>query len=305
MSKRLNISLPGLDLDNPIIPASGTFGFGYEFNEYYDINILGSISLKGTTLHSKFGNPTPRIAETYLGMLNAIGLQNPGVDKVVSEELEKLKKVYHKKVIANIGGDTVEEYIETVKRISKSDMIGAIELNISCPNVKNGGMSFGLDKDVAYDLTKKVVASTHLPVYVKLSPNVTDIVSIAKRVEEAGAAGITMINTLLGMRLDMKTGKPILSNKTGGLSGPAVKSVAIRMVYQVYKAVSIPIIGIGGVMNAEDVIELMYAGASAVQVGTANLIDPYTSRDIILDLERVMDKYNIKDLKDIIGRAHK
>ncbi len=305
MSSRLKVSLPGLELDNPIIPASGTFGFGYEFNDYYDINILGSISLKGTTLHSKFGNPTPRIAETYSGMLNAIGLQNPGVDKVVSEELEKLRKVFHKKAIANIGGDTVEEYIETVKRISASDMIGAIELNISCPNVKNGGMSFGLDKDVAYDLTKKVVAATHLPVYVKLSPNVTDIVSIAKRVEEAGAAGITMINTLLGMRLDMKTGKPILSNRTGGLSGPAVKSVAIRMVYQVYKAVSIPIIGIGGVMNAEDVIELMYAGASAVQVGTANLIDPYASRDIINDLERVMDKYNIKDLKDIIGRAHK
>ncbi len=302
---RLHVSLPGLELDNPIIPASGTYGFGYEFHEYYDINILGSIALKATTLHSRFGNPTPRIAETYGGMLNAIGLQNPGVGKVLSEELVKLKKVFHKKVIANVAGDTIEEYVETVKQLSTDDMIGAIELNVSCPNVKNGGMSFGLDKDIAYELTKKVVAATHLPVYVKLSPNVTDIIPIAKAVEKAGASGLCLINTLLGMRIDLKTRKPVLANKTGGLSGPAIKAVALRMVYQVYQHVNIPIIGIGGIMNAYDVLEFMMAGASAVQVGTANLIDPYACQTIINDLEKTMDEYHIKDIKDTIGSAHK
>ena len=301
----LKIDLPGMNLDNPIIPASGTFGFGYEFAEFYDINILGSFSFKGTTLKEKFGNETPRIAESYAGMLNAIGLQNPGVEKVLTEELEKLKKVYHKKVIANIGGSTKEEYIKAVTIISQSDVVGAIELNISCPNVKAGGMTFGTDKDIAYDLTKSIREITDLPLYVKLSPNVTDIVEIAQAVERAGADAISMINTLVGMRINLKTAKPILANTYGGFSGPAIKPVALKMVHQVYKNVNIPIIGMGGIMNAEDVIEMMYAGATAVQVGTANLIDPFASKTIIEDLPRVMKELGIKNLKDIIGRSHK
>lgn len=301
----LAIELPGLSLTNPIIPASGTFGFGYEFADFYDINILGSISFKGTTLESRFGNPTPRIAEANAGMLNAIGLQNPGVHDVKNVELEKLRQVFSKKVIANIGGSTKAEYLQAVRIISTSDMVGAIELNISCPNVKAGGMAFGTDKDVAADLTKAVKEATHLPVYVKLSPNVTDIVSIAKAVEEAGADAISMINTLVGMRINLKTGKPVLANTYGGLSGPAIQSVALRLVHQVYKAISIPIIGMGGIMNAYDVIEMMYAGATAVQVGTANLIDPYASKKIIEQLPIVMKELGITNLKDIIGRSHK
>jgi len=300
----LEVCLPGLKLDNPIIPASGTFGYGYGFARFYDINILGSFSFKGTTLEERFGNKTPRIAESYAGMLNAIGLQNPGVRNVLDIELKKLKEVYKKKVIANIGGSTKEDYIEAVKIISKSNMVGAIELNISCPNVKAGGMSFGTDKDMAYELTKLVKASTNLPVYVKLSPNVTDIVEIAKAVESAGADAISMINTLVGMRINLKTGKPILANTYGGFSGPAIKPIALKMVHQVYKNVKIPIIGIGGIMNAYDVIEMMYAGATAVQVGTANLIDPYACKNIIEELPKVMEELNIKNLKDIVGRSH-
>ncbi len=300
----LEVHLPGLKLDNPIIPASGTFGFGYGFARFYDINILGSFSFKGTTLEARFGNKTPRIAESDAGMLNAIGLQNPGVKNVVEFELEKLRKIYHKKVIANIGGSTKENYIEAVKIISKSDMVGAIELNISCPNVEAGGMSFGTDKDMAYELTKLVKAVTHLPVYVKLSPNVTDIVEIAIAVEKAGADAISMINTLVGMRINLKTGKPILANVYGGFSGPAIKPIALKMVHQVYKNIKIPIIGIGGIMNAYDVIEMMYAGATAVQVGTANLIDPYACKTIIEELPKVMKELKINNLKEIIGRSH-
>jgi dihydroorotate dehydrogenase (NAD+) catalytic subunit len=301
----LKIKLPGMFLDNPIIPASGCFGFGYDFAEYYDINILGSFSFKGTTLEKRFGNITPRIAETYGGMLNAIGLQNPGVYEVLKIEIEKLKKVYHKKVIANIGGSTKEDYVEAVKVISQSDIVGAIELNISCPNVKEGGMSFGTNPVTAATLTRLVKENTHLPVYVKLSPNVTDITEIAIAVEKAGADALTLINTLVGMRIDLKTKKPVLANTYGGLSGPAIKTVALKLVHQVYKVVSIPIIGVGGIMNAEDVIEMMMAGATAVQVGTANLIDPYASKKIIEDLPRVMEKYGIDKLENIIGEAHK
>lgn len=301
---RLHVTLPGFILENPIIPASGTFGYGYEYAKFYDINILGTFSFKGTTLEERFGNPTPRIAESYAGMLNAIGLQNPGVTKVLTEELPKLKPFFYKKVIANIGGSTKEEYLEAVSLISQSEMIGAIELNISCPNVKKGGMSFGTDKTMAYELTKAVKEITSIPVYVKLSPNVTDIVDIAKAVEEAGADAICLINTLVGMRIDLKTGKPLLANVYGGFSGPAIKPIALRMVHQVYQNVSIPIIGMGGIMNAYDVIEMMYAGATAVQIGTANLIDPYVCKKIIEDLEKVMDELKIQNLKDIIGRSH-
>ena len=301
----MKTTLPGLKLDNPIIPASGTFGFGYEFAEFYDINILGSFSFKGTTLNPKFGNPTPRIAESYAGMLNAIGLQNPGVKDVIKIELEKLKKVYNKKVIANIGGSTKEEYLEACKIISTSDIVGAIELNISCPNVKQGGMTFGTDAKTAYELTKAVKEVTDLPLYVKLSPNVTNIKEIAKAVEDGGADAISLINTLVGMRINLKTGKPILANTYGGFSGPAIKPVALKMVHEVYKTVSIPIIGIGGIMNAKDVIEMMMAGATAVQVGTANLIDPFACQKIIEELPRVMKELNIEKLENIIGWSHK
>ncbi len=301
---RLSVTLPGMTLENPIIPASGTFGFGYEFSEFYDINILGTFSFKGTTLEKRFGNPTPRIAESYAGMLNAIGLQNPGVNDVLNIELEKLKKVYRKKVIANIGGSTFENYIEAVKIISKSDIVGAIELNISCPNVKAGGMSFGTDKDMAFKLTKAVCEATSKPVYVKLSPNVTDIVLIAKAVEKAGAKAITLINTLIGMRIDLKTQKPILANTYGGFSGPAIKPIALKLVHQVYKNINIPIIGCGGITNAYDVIEMMMAGATAVQIGTANLINPLACKEIINELPNVLDELHIKKIKDIIGVSH-
>lgn len=301
---KLEVKLPGMTLSNPIIPASGCFGFGYEFTEYYDINILGSFVFKGTTLESRYGNPNPRIAETYAGMLNAIGLQNPGVKEVINSELVKLEKVFHKKVIANVGGSTEKEYLEVVKLMDKCPQIGAIELNISCPNVKDGGIQFGVNKDIAASLVRSVKSITKLPVFVKLSPNVTDIVEIAKAVESAGADAITLINTLIGMRIDIKTGKPVLANTYGGLSGPAIKTIALRMVHQVYKNVSIPIIGVGGIMNASDVIEMMYAGATAVQIGTANLIDPYACKTIIEDLPKLMNELKINKISDIIGRSH-
>ena len=301
----LKVNLPGLEMKNPVIPASGTFGFGYEFTRFYDINVLGSIMIKGTTLEPRYGNPLPRIAEGPSGMLNAIGLQNPGVDAVMSHELEELRKCYNDKVIANIGGSCIDDYVETAKRISTHDMVGALELNISCPNVHSGGIQFGTNPQMAADVTRKVKAVSQKPVYVKLSPNVTDIVEMAKAVEEAGADGITMINTLMGMKIDLRTGRPLLANKTGGFSGPAIKPVAIRMIYQVYEAVNIPIIGMGGIMNAYDVLEFLYAGASAVMVGTANLIDPYASLNIVNELPHVLEEYGFSDIKDAIGYAHR
>ena len=301
----LKVSLPGLEMKNPIIPASGTFGFGYEFAKFYDLNILGSMMLKGTTLEPRYGNPLPRIAEGPSGMLNAIGLQNPGVEAVMNEELEKLRPLYTDKVIANIGGSAPEDYVETAKRLSTHDMVGALELNISCPNVHSGGIQFGTNPQMAADLTRRVKAVSKVPVYVKLSPNVTDIVEMAKAVEEAGADGITMINTLVGMRFDLKTGKPIIANKTGGYSGPAIFPVALRMVYQVYEAVKIPIIGMGGIANAYDVLEFLYAGASAVAIGTMNLVDPYICKKIIETLPNVLEKYGFHDVNEAIGYAHK
>jgi len=295
------IKITGLDLDNPIIPASGTYGFGMEFVPFYDLNILGSISLKGTTLEPRHGNPLPRIAETPMGMINAIGLQNPGVEKVISEELPKLKQHFNKKAVANVCGSTKEDYLAVAQAFDKEDMIGVLELNVSCPNVKEGGIAFGVDCPTLVDLVKSIKAVCTKPVYVKLSPNVTDIVGIAKAVEEAGADGLVMINTLLGMRIDLFTKQPVIANKMGGLSGPAIKPVALRMVYQVAQVVNIPIIGCGGVSNAYDVIEFMLAGASAVQVGSENLIDPFACKKIIEDLPRVMAELNITDLNDIIG----
>lgn len=303
--ERLSVTLSGYQLDNPVIPASGTFGFGYEFNQFYDINILGSIATKGTTKEARYGNPTPRIAECEMGMINSVGLQNPGIDKVISEEFVKLKEVYHKKVVANISGFSIEEYVECATKMDKEDIVGIIEVNISCPNVSHGGMSFGTDPKMAAEVTRAIKKVTTKPVYIKLTPNVTDIVEIAKAVEEAGADGISMINTLLGARFDLKTGKPIIANVMGGFSGQAIKPVALRMVYQVYKAVKIPIIGIGGIATAEDVIEMMSAGATAVQVGAENCRDPYACKKIIDNLEKVMDQYNIERLEDIIGRAHR
>ena len=300
----LKTELCGIELDNPLIPASGTFGFGYEFNEIYDINCLGSFSFKGTTLNPRFGNPTPRIAECERGMINSVGLQNPGVDKVISEELPKLKACFNKKVMANVSGFSIEEYVETVKKLDKEDIIGWFEINISCPNVHGGGMSFGVSPENAGAVTKAVKAVTNKPVIIKLSPNVTDIVAIAKACEENGADGISLINTLLGMKIDLKKKKPVVANKMGGFSGPAIKPVAIRMVYQVYEAVNIPIVGGGGVSCAEDVIEMMLAGASAVEIGAANLVDPMVCPKIIEELPKVMEKYGIKNLKDIIGGAH-
>lgn len=298
------VNLSGVELDNPIIPASGTFGYGYEFAEIYDINILGSFSFKGTTKEPRFGNPTPRIAECTSGMINSVGLQNPGIDAVISEELPKLKKCFNKPVVANISGFSVDEYAYCCERIDKEEQVGIIEVNVSCPNVHNGGMSFGTDPKAAAEVTKAVKAVTTKPVYIKLSPNVTDIVSIAKACEDAGADGISLINTLMGMRIDKRTRKPVVANKMGGFSGSAIFPVAVRMVYQVYDAVNIPIIGMGGVTDAEDVIELMLAGATAVQVGAANLIDPFASKKIVEDLPNVMAKYKINSLKDIIGGAH-
>ncbi len=296
---RLSVDLCGIELDNPVIPASGTFGYGYEFADLYDINILGTFSFKGTTKEPRFGNPTPRIAECASGMLNSVGLQNPGAEKVVSEELPRLKKVFGKKVMANVSGFSVEEYVETCRILDGQEQVGWIEVNVSCPNVHGGGMSFGTDARAAAEVTAKVKAATEKPIIIKLSPNVTDIVPIARACEDAGADGISLINTLLGMRIDLKTRKPVLKNVTGGLSGPAVFPVALRMVYQTAKAVKIPVVGMGGVASAEDVLEMMLAGATAVEVGAANLVNPYACRDIIRDLPAAMDKYGIKTLKEI------
>ena len=298
------VQLSSLTLDNPVIPASGTFGFGYEFAELYDINVLGSFSFKGTTKEPRFGNPTPRIAECPEGLINSVGLQNPGIHAVIAEELPKLAKCFHKPVIANISGFSVDEYAYCCELIDKEPQVGLIEVNVSCPNVHNGGMAFGTDAVAAAEVTRAVKAVTTKPVYIKLSPNVTDIVSIAKACEEAGADGISMINTLLGMRIDLNRKKPIIANKMGGFSGPAIFPVALRMVYQVYEAVKIPIIGMGGVSSADDVIEMMLAGATAVQVGAANLIDPFAAKKIVEDLPRAMEQYHISSLKDIIGGAH-
>ena len=297
----MNVNLCGIELDNPVIPASGTFGFGYEFAELYDINCLGTFSFKGTTKDPRFGNPTPRIAECPNGMINAVGLQNPGVEKVISEELPKLYKVFNKKVMANVSGFSVEDYAYTVEKLDSVDEIGWFEVNVSCPNVHGGGMSFGTQPEAAAEVTRAVRKVTNKPIIIKLSPNVTDIVSIAKACEEAGADGISLINTLLGMRIDLRTKRPVIANKMGGFSGPAIVPVAVRMVYQVANAVSIPVIGMGGVSSAEDVIEMMLAGATAVEVGAANLVNPYACRDIINDLPRVMAKYGIENLSDIIG----
>ena len=298
------VTLSGIELDNPIIPASGTFGYGYEFAEWYDINCLGTFSFKGTTRDPRFGNPTPRIAECTSGMINAVGLQNPGVDAVISHELPELKKYFHKPVMANVSGFAIEDYAYTCERLDKEEQVGWLEVNISCPNVHGGGMSFGTSPEAAAAVTKAVKAVTTKPVYIKLSPNVTDIVSIAKACEEAGADGISMINTLMGMRIDLNRKKPIIANKSGGFSGPAIKPVALSMVYRVYDAVKIPIIGMGGLSTAEDVLEMMLAGATAVEIGAANLIDPMASKNIIDDLPRVMEKYGIENLTDIIGGAH-
>ena len=299
------VTLCGVTLDNPVIPASGTFGFGQEFAELYDINCLGSFSFKGTTLHPRYGNPTPRIAECPNGMLNAVGLQNPGVDHVIAEELPALRKIFRKPVMANVSGFSVEEYVEVCRRLDREDGIGWLEVNVSCPNVHGGGMSFGTCPEAAAEVTKAVKAVTTKPVIIKLSPNVTDIVSIARACEDAGADGVSLINTLLGMRIDLKTKRPVLANTTGGYSGPGVFPVAVRMVYQVSQAVSIPVVGMGGVTTAEDVIELMLAGATAVEVGAANLTDPYASKKIVEDLPQVMEKYRIHSLTEIIGASHK
>ncbi|MBE6703987.1 MAG: dihydroorotate dehydrogenase [Ruminococcaceae bacterium] len=298
------VTLCGIELDNPVIPASGTFGFGYEFAELYDINVLGTFSFKGTTKDPRFGNPTPRIAETPNGMINAVGLQNPGVEKVMSEELVKMKKVFHKPVMANVSGFSLEEYAYTVEKLDAEDQIGWFEVNISCPNVHGGGIAFGTSPEAAASVTKAVRAVTKKPLLIKLSPNVTNIAEIAKACEAEGADGISMINTLLGMRIDLKKKKPVIANKMGGFSGAAIFPVALRMVYQVYDAVKIPIVGMGGVSSAEDVIEMMLAGATAVQIGAANLIDPFASKTIIEKLPETMEKYGIERLSDIIGAAH-
>ena len=300
---RLNVTLCGIELDNPVIPASGTFGFGYEFADYYDINELGTFSFKGTTALPRFGNPTPRIAETPSGMLNAVGLQNPGVDRVIAEELPKMKRFFSKPVMANVSGFSVGEYVEVVEKLDGEEAIGWFEVNISCPNVHGGGMSFGTDPKAAAEVTRAVRRATKKPIILKLSPNVADITEIARAVESAGADGVSLINTLLGMRIDLARKRPLLANTTGGLSGPAVFPVALRMVYQTAKAVKIPVVGMGGVGRAEDVIEMMLAGATAVEVGAANLVDPYACRNIIRDLPGVMDKYGIENLQDIIGGA--
>ncbi len=297
----LRVELAGITLDNPIIPASGTFGYGYEFAELYDINILGTFSFKGTTKEPRFGNPTPRIAECREGMINAVGLQNPGVERVISEELPKLRKCFSKKVMANVSGFSVEDYAYTCKMLDGCPEVGWLEVNVSCPNVHGGGMSFGTSPEAAAEVTRAVKAVTTKPVFIKLSPNVTDIVSIAKACEAAGADGISLINTLLGMRIDLRRKTPVIANKMGGFSGPAIFPVAVRMVYQVAKAVKIPVIGMGGVSTAEDVIELMMAGATAVEVGAANLTDPFICKKIIEDLPAVMEKYGIKSLSEIIG----
>ena len=297
----LKVNLCGIELDNPVIPASGTFGFGYEFAELYDINELGTFSFKGTTKDPRFGNPTPRIAECYSGMINAVGLQNPGVEKVISQELPKLKQCFHKPVMANVSGFSVEDYAYTCEKLDKEEQVGWLEVNVSCPNVHGGGMSFGTSPEAAAEVTRAVKAVTTKPVIIKLSPNVTDIVAIAKACEEAGADGISLINTMLGMRIDLARRRPVIANTMGGYSGPGIFPVAVRMVYQVSHAVKIPVIGMGGVRTAEDVIEMMMAGATAVEVGAANLVDPFVCKNIVEELSNVMDKYRIENLKDIIG----
>ena len=297
----LKVNLCGIQLDNPVIPASGTFGYGYEYAELYDINELGTFSFKGTTKDPRFGNPTPRIAECTAGMINAVGLQNPGVEKVIAEELPKLKQCFHKPVMANVSGFSVEDYAYTCEKLDKEEQVGWLEVNVSCPNVHGGGMSFGTQPEAAAEVTRAVKAVTTKPVIIKLSPNVTDIVAIAKACEEAGADGISLINTMLGMRIDLRTRKPVIANKMGGFSGSAIFPVAVRMVYQVAHAVSIPVVGMGGVSTAEDVIEMMLAGATAVEVGAANLVDPFVCRNIVRELPEVMKKYKIENLTDIIG----
>ena len=297
----LNVNLCGIELDNPVSPASGTFGYGYEFAEVYDINCLGTFSFKGTTKDARFGNPTPRIAECTAGMINAVGLQNPGVEKVISEELPKLRKCFHKPVMANVSGFSVEDYAYTCQKLDAQEQVGWLEVNVSCPNVHGGGMSFGTQPEAAAEVTRAVKAVTTKPVIIKLSPNVTDIAAIAKACEDAGADGISLINTMLGMRIDLRRRKPVIANTMGGFSGPAIFPIAVRMVYQVAKAVKIPVIGMGGVQSAEDVIEMMLAGATAVEVGAANLVNPYVCRDIVRALPGVMEKYGIENLRDIIG----
>ncbi|MEK5174769.1 dihydroorotate dehydrogenase [Heyndrickxia sp. FSL W8-0496] len=301
---RLNIDLPGLSLKNPVMPASGCFGFGKEYSQFYDLSQLGSIMIKATTAEARYGNPTPRVAETPAGMLNAIGLQNPGLQSVLENELPWLEH-YDVPIIANVAGSQVEDYVEVAEAISKAPNVKALELNISCPNVKTGGIAFGTIPEVAKDLTKKVKAVSDVPVYVKLSPNVSNIVDMAKAVEEAGADGLTMINTLLGMNIDIRTGKPILANRTGGLSGPAIKPVAIRMIYEVSQRVSIPIIGMGGIQSVEDIIEFFYAGASAVAIGTANFIDPLICPKLIKELPEKLDELGISHISELIGRSWK
>ena len=298
------VELCGIELDNPVIPASGTFGYGHEFSELYDINCLGTFSFKGTTAEERFGNPTPRIAECDSGMINAVGLQNPGVQAVKTRELPEMKSFFNKPVMANVCGFSIEEYAHVCEQLDSEEQVGWLEVNVSCPNVHGGGMSFGTSPAAVAEVVKAVKKVTTKPVIIKLSPNVTDIVSIAKACESEGADAVSMINTMLGMRIDLRTKKPVIANKMGGFSGPAIKPVALRMIYQVYEAVSIPIVGMGGVMSAEDVIEMMLAGATAVEVGTANLIDPYVCRNIVRDLPAVMEKYKINNLKDIIGGAH-
>lgn len=304
MVRDTSTKLCGIRLDNPVIPASGTFGYGQEFAALYDINCLGAFSFKGTTLEARFGNPTPRIAETPGGMINAVGLQNPGVDHVIDYELPQLKQVYDKKVMANISGFSLEEYVEVTRRLAGQDQIGWFEVNISCPNVHGGGMAFGTTARGAAEVTAAVKKAADKPVITKLSPNVTDIAEIARACEEAGADGISLINTLLGMRIDLRSRKPVIANTMGGFSGHAVLPVALRMVYQVYEAVKIPVVGMGGVTNADEVIEMMLAGASAVEIGAANLVDPYVCRDVINALPQAMEKYGIKSLQEIIGGAH-
>ncbi len=298
------VNLCGITLDNPVIPASGTFGYGYEFSELYDINQLGTFSFKGTTKDARFGNPTPRIAECTSGMINAVGLQNPGVEAVISRELPKLKQCFHKPVMANVSGFSVEDYAYTCRKLDAEEQVGWLEVNVSCPNVHGGGMSFGTQPEAAAAVTRAVKAVTKKPVIIKLSPNVTDIVSIAKACEDAGADGISLINTMLGMRIDLKRKRAVIANTMGGFSGPAIFPVAVRMVYQVSKAVSIPVVGMGGVSSAEDVLEMMLAGATAVEVGAANLVNPYASLDIVKALPAAMEKYGIEDLNEIIGGAH-
>ena len=297
------VTLCGLELDNPVIPASGTFGYGYEFAEIYDINCLGTFSFKGTTRDPRFGNPTPRIAECPAGLINSVGLQNPGVEAVIARELPKLKEVFHKPVMANVSGFSVDDYAYTCEKLDREDQVGWLEVNISCPNVHNGGMAFGVTPEGAAEVTRAVKAVTKKPVIMKLSPNVTDVAAIARSCEAAGADGISLINTVLSMRIDLKTKKPVVANVMGGLSGPAVFPLALRMVWQVCEAVSIPVVGMGGVSSAEDVIEMMLAGATAVEVGAANLVDPYACQKIVRDLPRAMEQYGINDLKEIIGGA--